>query len=271
MRISAHLGRSPSSLCEMMLNAPRNAFKKRLLAGEMQVGLWMSMVSPVAAEALSLTGFDWLMFDTEHAPVDIGGLQPLLQAAAIGTSAAVVRPAWNDKVLIKRVLDIGAQTILVPFVESADEAKAAVAATRYPPHGIRGVAGSTRASRFGLTSDYFESANDEICVLVQIETSKALERLEDIAAVPGVDGVFIGPSDLAASMGHLGKPSHPDVQAALQDAVKRLTSLGKPAGILATSSEDALRYRNWGFAFVAAGTDMGLLMSGAKALRKQLA
>src|SRR5690606_11309895 len=159
---AARLGRRPVRVRHPM-QAPKNTFKSRLLAGEMLHGLWMSLASPVSAEALSLVGFDWLLFDTEHAPVDIAGVQPLLQAAAVGTASPVVRPAWNDKVLIKRLLDIGAQTLLVPFVETAAEAQAAVAATRYPPEGVRGVAGSTRASRFGLTADYFEVANREIC------------------------------------------------------------------------------------------------------------
>lgn len=252
------------------MQAPRNEFKRRLLAGETLNGLWMSLASPVAAEALSLVGFDWLLFDTEHAPVDLAGVQPLLQAAAVGTAAAIVRPAWNDKVLIKRVLDMGAQSILVPFVENPAEAAAAVAATRYPPEGIRGVAGSTRASRYGLAADYFEIANAEICLLVQIETREALDRLEEIAAVPGVDGVFIGPSDLAASLGHLGKPGHAQVQEALRDAAVRLAAAGKPAGILATRADDALRYLDWGYRFVAGGTDLSLLMGGASGLRARL-
>ena len=177
------------------MQAPRNTFKRRLLAGDTQNGLWLSLGSPISSEALSLVGFDWLLFDTEHPPIDLASVQPLLQAAAVGTAQAVVRPAWNDKVLIKRVLDMGAQTLLVPFVETPEEAAAAVAATRYPPKGLRGVAGATRASRYGLTSDYFAVSDDEIAVLVQIETTNALTRLEEIAAVPGVDGVFIGPSD----------------------------------------------------------------------------
>ncbi|MGY6534761.1 MAG: HpcH/HpaI aldolase family protein [Pararhodobacter sp.] len=252
------------------MQTPTNTFKQRLLQGDTLDGLWFSLASPVAAEALSLAGFDWMLFDTEHAPAEIASVQPLLQAAAVGTASAVVRPAWNDKVLIKRILDIGAQTLLIPFVETPAEAAAAVAATRYPPDGVRGVAGSTRASRYGFAGDYFARANDEICVLVQIETRSAMENLEAIAMVPGVDGVFIGPSDLGASMGHLGNPGHDAVQAALQQAVQRLAAVNKPAGILATRAEDALRYRGWGYAFVAGGTDMGLLTSGARALRARM-
>ncbi|HAE47654.1 MAG: 4-hydroxy-2-oxo-heptane-1,7-dioate aldolase [Tistrella sp.] len=248
------------------MKAPCNDFKRRLAAGEVLNGFWLSLASPVASEALSLAGFDWLLFDGEHSPVDVAGVQPLLQAAATGTASAVVRPAWNDKVLIKRLLDIGAQTLLVPFVQSAEEAAAAVLASRYPPHGVRGVAGATRASRYGQTEDYFAVANREICVLVQVETGEALGRLEEIAAVDGVDGVFIGPSDLAASMGHLGRPGHPEVQAALKDAAARIAATGKAPGILATNAADARRYVDWGYRFVAAGVDIGVLMAGAKAM-----
>jgi len=248
------------------MTMPQNRFKSRLLAGELQWGLWSSLASPVAAEALSLTGFDWMLFDTEHSPVEIAALQPILQAAATGTASAVARPAWNDKVLIKRLLDIGIQTLLVPFVETAAEAEAAVRATRYPPDGVRGVAGATRASRYGTVPNYLQEANAEICVLVQIETAQAMARLEEIAVVEGVDGVFIGPSDLSASMGHLGNPGHPDVQEAIRAAAQRIIAAGKVPGILATRAEDALRYRDWGYRFVAAGVDTGLLVGSARAL-----
>lgn len=245
--------------------APRNEFKKRLLAGEQLHGLWLSLASGIASETMSLVGFDWLLFDSEHAPVEVAGLQPLLQAAAVGSSAAVVRPAWNDKVLIKRILDIGAQTVLVPFVQTPEEAAEAVAATRYPPKGIRGVSGASRASRFGTAKNYFDVANDEICVLVQVETGEALERVEEIAAVEGVDGVFIGPSDLAASLGYLGRPGDAAVQSVLKDAAARIVAAGKAPGILATNVEDARRYISWGYRFVAGGIDAGLLMRGAQA------
>lgn len=249
----------------MTVETPKNGFKRRLVAGEVQIGLWMSLGSGAAAEALSLLGYDWLLFDTEHAPVDPPQLQPILQAASVGPSSAVVRPAWNDVVLIKRVLDVGVQTILVPFVQSAEEAEAAVRAAKYPPVGVRGVAGLTRASRFGLAGDYFASADDNTCVLVQIETENALGRLEEIAGVPGVDGVFIGPSDLAAAMGHLGRPSTAEVQEAIRSTCDRLKTLGKPAGILAVTAEDAKRYLSWGFSFVAVGIDLALLLRGAEA------
>lgn len=248
----------------MRVPAPENRFKARLQAGEVQLGLWMSLGSAAAAEALSLLGYDWMLFDMEHAPVDPPQLQPILQAAAAGPSQAVARPAWNDPVLIKRTLDVGAQTLLVPFVQTAKEAAAAVAAGKYPPEGSRGVAGLTRASRYGLAPEYFPQANASTCVLVQIETAAALSRIEEIAATPGVDGVFIGPSDLAAAMGHLGKPGTPEVQDAIRGAVDLLKRRGTPAGILAVSADDAARYLSWGFSFVAVGIDLALLLRGAE-------
>ena len=252
------------------LEAPLNVFKQRLLAGEQLTGIWNSLASPLAAEALSLVGYDWMLFDTEHAPVEIAGVLPLLQAAAVGTAAHVVRPAWNDLVLIKRALDIGAQTLLVPFVQNAAEAQAAVSATRYPPDGQRGVAGSTRASRFGQAPNYLANANDQVCCLVQIETGEAMANLEDIAQTEGVDGVFIGPSDLAASLGYLGAPENPVVQKALKDCVDRLKAISVPAGILATNTDAAIRYREWGFQFIAVGVDTSILVSGAKSVLQRV-
>ena len=253
-----------------MTQTPQNRFKSRLKAGDLQLGLWISIPSPVTVEALSLVGYDWLLFDTEHAPVEVAGVQPLLQAASAGKSAHAARPAWNDKVLIKKLLDIGAQTLLIPFVQNAGEARAAVRATRYPPEGIRGVAGATRASRYGQAAGYLREANAQICTLVQIETAAALENLEDIAATDGVDGVFIGPSDLSASLGHLGNPSDPGVQHVLQHAARRIHDAGSVPGILATSPQDARRYVEWGYRFVAISTDLGVLVKGAKEALKQV-
>lgn len=246
-----------------MITPQENRFKARLLAGEAQLGLWLSIPSPVTAEALSLVGFDWLLFDSEHAPVEVAGVQPLMQAAAAGNSALAARPAWNDKVLIKKFLDIGAQTLLIPFVQTAGEAQAAVRATRYPPDGIRGVAGSTRASRYGLAKGYLGYANSQICTLVQIETVEALNNLTDIAAVDGVDGVFIGPSDLSASMGHLGNPAAPPVQDTIKETAIKVAEAGSVPGILATNAEDARRYLGWGYKFVAVSVDLGLLVNSA--------
>ncbi|MGZ5072106.1 MAG: aldolase/citrate lyase family protein [Usitatibacter sp.] len=236
------------------MDLPLNNFKRAILAGRQQIGLWVSLASSYSAEIVAGSGFDWLLVDGEHSPNDPTTVLPQLQAiAAYPTTNAIVRPAWNDKVLIKRYLDIGVQTLLVPYVQSEEEARAAVAATRFPGEGVRGVAGVTRASRYGRVSHYANRAHEEICVLVQIETRDGLENLEKIARVEGVDGVFIGPADLAAGLGHLGNQQHPDVQSAIQDAIKRIRACGKPAGILATDEASTRRYIEWGTTFTAVG------------------
>ena len=247
----------------------RNAFKHALAQGRLQIGLWSSLCSNMAAEIISDSGFDWILLDTEHAPNELPGLMSQLQAVARGTATPIVRAAWNDTVLLKRILDIGAQSVLIPFVQNAEEARRAVAATRYPPAGIRGTAGSARGSRYGRVTDYLKKANAEICVLVQAETRTALDQLEDIAKVDGIDGVFIGPSDLAASLGHIGDMQHPVVQKAIEDAGRRLKAVGKPAGILTPNEEEARRYIAWGYTFVAVGADVGLLARGADTLAKK--
>jgi 4-hydroxy-2-oxoheptanedioate aldolase len=251
------------------MDMPRNAFKHAIAKGQLQIGLWCSLCNPVAAEIVSHSGFDWLLLDTEHSPNDVPDILAQLQAVQGGGSSAIVRPAWNDMVLIKRFLDIGAQTLLLPFVQNPEEAKRAVEATRYPPGGIRGITGSGRASRYGRVKDYLKNASSEICVLVQVETREAITQLEAIAKVDGVDGVFIGPSDLAASLGHLGNPQAPEVQAAIKDAVTRLKAVGKPAGILTGNEEEARKYIDWGYLFVAVGADVGLLAKNADALAKK--
>ncbi len=250
------------------MDLPKNNFKHGLARGELQIGLWCSLCSNIAAELVAYSGFDWLVLDTEHSPNEVPDLVQQLQAVATGTASAVVRPAWNDTVLIKRVLDIGAQSVLLPYVQNAEEAKRAVAATRYPPRGVRGVTGSGRAARYGRVADYLKRADEELCVLVQAETRQALDNIEAIAAVEGVDGVFIGPSDLAASLGHIGQPGHPVVQSALKEAVDRLKAVGKPAGILTANADEARRYIEWGYLFVAVGSDIGLLAKGADTLAK---
>ena len=250
------------------MELPRNAFKYALAEGRLQIGLWCSLASAIAAEIVADSGFDWLLLDAEHSPNEVPDLLAALQAMARGTASPIVRPPWNDPVLIKRVLDIGAPSVLLPYVQNAEEARRAVAATRYPPAGIRGVTGSGRAARYGRVADYLTEAEREICVLVQVETRAALGELEAIAAVDGVDGVFIGPSDLAASLGHIGHPQHPEVQVALADAVRRLAALGKPAGILTANQDEARRYIGWGYLFVAVGVDVGLLARGADTLAR---
>jgi 4-hydroxy-2-oxoheptanedioate aldolase len=251
------------------MDLPRNAFKHALAAGQLQIGLWSSLASNIAAEIISDSGFDWILLDSEHSPNEIPGLLSQLQAVSRGTATPIVRPAWNDTVLIKRVLDIGAQSVLIPYVQNVAEAKAAVSAVRYPPRGVRGVAAASRASRYGRVTDYLNKADSEICLLVQVETRSALEELEAIAQVEGVDGVFIGPSDLSASFGHVGNPQHPEMQKVLEDAVRRLKAVGKPAGILTGNEEEARRYIGWGYTFVAVGADVGLLARNADALAKK--
>jgi 4-hydroxy-2-oxoheptanedioate aldolase len=251
------------------MDLPQNAFKRALAAGQLQIGLWCSLASPIAAEIVADSGFDWLLIDSEHSPNEIPDLLAALQAVGRGTASPVVRPPWNDQVMIKRVLDIGAQTLLLPYVQNPDEARRAVAASRYPPAGIRGVTASGRAARYGRVKDYLKRADSEICVIAQVETRSALYELEAIAAVEGIDAIFIGPSDLAASLGHVGHPQHEDVQAALEDAVRRLTAIGVPAGILTPSEDEARRYIEWGYRFVAVGVDIALLARSADALAQR--
>src|SRR5215208_6030293 len=215
------------------MDFPANRFKQRLEAGEQQVGVWSSLSSAAATEILADSGFDWILIDTEHAPNETPMVADQLRAASMGSASPVVRPAWNDAVILKRLLDVGVQTLLVPFVQSAEEAARAVAATRYPPRGIRGVASVHRANRYGRVPDYFARADDEMCVLVQLETRAAIDALEAIADVEGVDGIFIGPSDLAASLGHLGNNGHPEVREMIDNAFRRAQAVGKPIGILA--------------------------------------
>ncbi len=246
----------------------RNRFKHGIAAGELQIGLWSTLASNISAEIIADSGFDWILLDTEHTPNEVPGLLSQLQALESGAATPIVRPAWNDPVLFKRILDIGAQTLLVPYVQNAEEAAKAVSAVRYPPKGIRGVTGSGRGSRYGRVKDYLKKADDEICLLVQVETGEALKELDAIAAVDGVDGVFIGPSDLSASMGFIGQPGHPEVQAAIEDAIGRLKAAGKPAGVLTANAEEARRYIDWGFTFVAVGIDTLILAKGADALAK---
>lgn len=251
------------------MDLSRNEFKHALAQGRLQIGLWCSLCSNITAEIVADSGFDWLLLDSEHSPNEVPDLLQQLQAVARGTATPIVRPPWNDIVMIKRVLDIGAPSLLIPYVQNAEEARRAVAATRYPPEGVRGVTASGRAARYGRVKDYLKTAHSELCLLVQVETRAALDQLEAIASIEGIDGVFIGPSDLAASLGHVGNPQHPEVQAALEDAVRRLTAIGKPAGILTANEDEARRYIDWGYLFVAVGSDLGLLARGADTLAKK--
>ncbi len=249
-----------------MPSLPPNTFKAAINAGQHQIGLWSSLCSNIATEIISGSGFDWIVLDTEHAPNEVPGLLSQLQAMATSTTEPVVRVAWNDSVIIKRVLDIGARTLLIPFVQNAEEARLAVAATRYPPHGIRGVSVGPRANRYGRVAGYHHTAHESICVIVQIETRSACAEIEAIAAVEGIDGIFIGPSDLAADMGHLANPKHPEVQAAIADACARIRAAGKGAGMLTGDPEEACRYLANGFTFVAMGSDAGVLANATAKL-----
>ena len=243
---------------------PTNRFKAALKRGERQIGFWNTIPDPSVVEALSTLNYDWLLIDTEHTPIDPPNVMSLLQAAAPYDVTPIVRPVVNDTALIKRYLDIGAQTLLVPFVQTVDEAKAAVAACRYAPEGVRGIGGSTRASRFGQIKDYATIASSEICLLVQVETVEAMKILEKIAKVDGIDGVFIGPGDLSASMGLPGQANHPKVVEACLDAIKRLKKIGVPAGILCQDDLLAKGYIDAGALFTAVGVDLPLLVRGAE-------
>ena len=241
------------------MDIPVNSFKRALKAGKPQIGLWCSLSSHFAVEVVAGSGFDWLLLDTEHSPNELPMVLSQLQAAAPYATHPVVRVPWNDMVTIKRYLDIGAQTILIPYVQSEEEARNAVAYTRYPPEGLRGVAGTTRATRFGRVKDYARRAHEELCVLVQIENRAGLESLESIAAVEGVDGVFIGPADLHASLGYPGETANPEVMPIIDDAIRRIRHAGKAPGVLTGVEGDARRWLQCGGLFVAVGADLGLL------------
>jgi 4-hydroxy-2-oxoheptanedioate aldolase len=243
---------------------------KHTLGKRQTLGMFSTLGSPILVELFAGCGFDWLLLDTEHSPSEPPDIVAQLQAMQGSDVSAIVRPAWNDMVLVKRLLDAGAQTLLFPYVQSPQEAAAAVSFTRYPPHGVRGVSGSSRAARYGLDTSYLAGAGAELCVLVQIENLTGLDNLEAIAAVDGVDGVFIGPSDLAASLGHLGNAQHPQVQAAIDDAFRRLKSIGKPAGYLTTNEAEAARRLAAGVDFVGVATDTSIITRGATSLTARL-
>jgi 4-hydroxy-2-oxoheptanedioate aldolase len=248
------------------MELPVNSFKRGIQAGQVQIGLWSSLSSHASVEVIAGSGFDWLLLDTEHSPNELPMVHSQLQAAVGGTAHPVVRVPWNDPVVIKRFLDIGTQSFLIPYVQDAAEAKAAVAATRYPPKGVRGVATASRASRFGRIKDYFACAEEEMCVVVQLESRAALTNLEAIAAVDGVDGLFIGPSDLSADLGHLGNPGHPEVQSAIEDAIGRIRACGKAAGFLTGDERLARRYLELGCLIAAVGADVAILARGSEQL-----
>jgi 2-dehydro-3-deoxyglucarate aldolase len=243
-----------------------NSFKRDLLAGQRLIGCWCSLASPISTEILGLAGFDWLLLDGEHSPNEVTGFIPQLMALKDSHAAPVVRPSSNNAVEIKRLLDIGFYNFLIPFVESADDARRAVAATRYPPQGMRGVSVSQRNNRYGTVADYFKHINEQISVVVQIESRAGMAALREIAAVDGVDCIFVGPSDLAAALGHLGNPSHPEVQQAIAALFADAKACGKASGTLAPVEADARRYMEMGATFVAVGSDLGTFRNATQAL-----
>jgi 4-hydroxy-2-oxoheptanedioate aldolase len=247
--------------------APKNVFKAALKQGKAQIGLWVAMTSSYTAEICAGAGYDWLLLDAEHAPNDIQTLVAQLQGLSKYPVHPIVRPPIGEAWIIKQILDIGAQTILVPMVETREQAEAMVRAVRYPPHGIRGVGASlARASGFNRIPDYLQTANDEVCLLLQIESRAGLANLDTIASTEGVDGVFVGPADLAADMGFLGRPGAAEVQAAVEDALARIQSHGKAAGILTADQALARRYVEMGASFVGIGSDVGLLVNATAKL-----
>lgn len=244
-----------------------NLFKQALVEGRPQIGLWLAMASAYTAEMCAGAGFDWLLLDGEHSPLDLRTTLAQMQAIAPYASHPVVRPPVGDTVLIKQILDIGAQTLLVPMIDTADQAAQMVAATRYPPAGVRGVgAGIARASRWGAIDDYLERANEQICLLLQVETAKGLEHLDAIAGTAGVDGVFLGAADLSASLGYLGQPGHPAVMAAMTEAIGRILAAGKAPGVLCAEPAQARYFLDIGCLFVAVGVDTLLLSNAARQL-----
>ena len=248
-----------------------NSLKTALAENRLQIGLWQALANPYTAEICAGAGYDWLLFDGEHAPNTAQTLLAQLQAVAPYPVEAVARPPVGDPVIIKQYLDIGFRSLLIPMVESGEQASRLVSATRFPPHGIRGVASSTsRASGFGANATYLQTAHEHICLILQIENQAGLDAIEDIAAVEGVDALFVGPGDLAAALGHPGNIGHATVQAAIADALSRIQKAGKTAGIFATSADNAKDLANVGARLISVGTDIGLLSTGARQLLKRV-
>ena len=239
-----------------MTEPRRNLFKEGLAEGRVQTGYWNTMTDPLAAEMAASLGYDWVVLDCEHSAMETATALSLMQAVAPYPTSAIVRPKVLDVAEIKKLLDLGAQSLLIPMINTVEEARLAAAAVSYPPDGIRGIAGATRAGGFGAVRDYHRTAREGIALIVQIETMEAVGRIEEIAAVPGIDAMFIGPADLAGSLGHIGEASHPDVQAACEDAIRRIVAAGKPAGYLSADPEACDRMQAAGATFVGRDIDI---------------
>lgn len=250
------------------MKVPENHFKRAIKSGKSQIGFWCSLASNVSIEILAGSGFDWLLLDTEHSPNELPQVFNQLQAMMENDTHPIVRPAWNDMVMIKRYLDAGVQTLLLPTIQTKEEAEQAVAFTRYPPKGVRGYASGSRSSRFGRIDDYHNKCEEEICVLVQIETKQGLDNLDEISRVEGVDGVFIGPGDLSADLGYLGQTGHPDIRKIIVNAIGRIRDAGNAPGILTGVEEEARAYIDAGCLFTAVGSDAGLLARGSEKIAK---
>ena len=252
------------------MQMPANPFTRALADGRPQIGLWVTLSDNFSAEVIAGAGYDWVLLDMEHSPNDYFSVLGQLQVFAATETTAITRVEWNDPVTVKRVLDLGSPGLLFPMIQSVEEAERAVAATRYPPRGTRGVAGSTRATKFGRIMDYATRVEDETSVLLQLETRAAVEQAEAIAAIDGVTGIFFGPADIAADLGHLGQPMHPDVWELIKPAAQKLIAKGVPVGTLVLDPDFAADLINEGFTFVACGTDTSILARGADALLKSV-
>ncbi len=247
------------------MDMAKNPFTHALATGDKQVGLWVTLSSAFVAEITAPAGYDWALIDMEHSPNDYMSVLGQLQAFAASTTTAIVRPEWNDPVIVKRLLDLGVPGLLFPMIQTVEEAQKAIAATRYPPNGMRGVSGSTRANKFGRVTDYLARVEAETTVLLQLETAAAVGRAVEIGTLDGVSGIFFGPADIAADIGHLGQPMHPDVWALIRPAAQALIAKGVPVGTLVMNPEFAAELLNEGFTFVACASDSGLLAKASDA------
>jgi len=252
------------------MRARENRFKALLAEGRQQIGLWSSLASNIAAEVVRDSDFDWVLIDMEHSPNELASVLAQLQVFESGRPSPIVRPPWNEPVIVKRLLDLGVPSLLFPMVQGVEDAERAVAATRYPPRGVRGMSLNQRANRFGRVRDYISTSEEGICAIVQIETRSALAAIEVIAAVDGVDAVFFGPADLSTDMGLPGQPAHPDVRSAILDGLSRCKKAGRRVGLLSTSEPDSLMYLKAGFDFVSVGSDTALLARNADALCERI-